>query len=91
MSFSSLSLPVCNMVFPRQIDVDRIELFTLDPIIASQLSQRMFCFNVKNVFEFGGSVARFRLLDNGLGCIQQISEAREPNRSPTPQALGVKP
>ena len=91
MNFSSLSLPVCNMAFPSQINVDRIELFTLKATAASQLSQRMLGFNVQNAFEFGSSVACLRLLHEGFGCIQQISEARKPHRPIIPKALGVKP
>jgi len=91
MNFSSLSLPVCNMAFPSQINVDRIELFTLKATAASQLSQRMLGFNVQNAFEFGSSVACLRLLHEGFGCVQQVAEARKPHRPIIPKALGVKP
>ena len=91
MNFSDLSLPVCNVALCRQIDVDRIEWFTLKSAGATQLSQRMLGFNVQNVFEFAGSVAGLRPADEGFGCIKQVSEARKPHRSPIPKALRVKP
>jgi len=84
-------VPVCNVAFPRQIDIDRIELFTLKPAGASQLSQCMLGFDMQNIFEFGGRVTRVRAVDQGFGCIEQVAEPRKPHRSIIPQAQGTEP
>ena len=74
MNISYLPLPVCNMSFPGQIDINRIECFTLKPTRPNQLSQRMFGLHMQDLFEFTSRVARFRIVDQGLGCIDKVSE-----------------
>jgi len=50
----------------------------------------MLGFYLQNVFEFGGSIAGFRALDQRVGCIEQVPKTREPHRSGMPKAQGIK-
>lgn len=91
MIFSSLFLLICDMTFPREIDIDRIEYLSLKPIRPNQLSQSMFGFHMQDRFEFTRRISRFRSFDQGLGGIQQISKPRKPNCTVMPQPHGIKP
>jgi hypothetical protein len=91
MNFSRFALLICNLVFNRQIDINRIELVALNPARPIKLSQRVLGFNMQHIFEFSSRITSLGIMYKSLGCIEQVAEPRKTHRTIIPQAQHVKP
>ena len=90
MNFSGFALPIGNLVFNGQIEINRIEPVTLNPARAIKLRQGMFGFDMQHIFQFGSRIASFGIVYKSLGCVEQIAEPGKVHRTIIPKAQIVK-
>lgn len=66
MNFSRFALPICNLVFNRQIDINRIEPVALNSARPKKLCQRVLGFNMQNIFKLGSGIASLGIVYKSL-------------------------